>query len=147
MSIQFQAVLGRWNVESGTHLRTGTPYSSSTGGQPILSDDLETDHGGFKILEEPPYSAECWAEYACQYPTAEVYIVVRTELLQTAPDAVEFLRKWDFHAGIQIPAERFLEETGADDPEVAIWVLQNTTDWYDWVTLEARDKVLAALAG
>ena len=115
-------------------------------GPTILSEDLETDHGGFKILEEPPYSAECWAEYVCQYPTAEVYIVVRTELLQTAPDAVEFLRKWDFHAGIQIPAERYLEETGADDPEVAIWVLLNTTDWYDWVTPEARDKVLAALA-
>ena len=91
-------------------------------GPSVLSLKLETDHDGFKILEEPSYSEECWSKYACQYPTYEGFIVARTELLESAPDAVEFLRKWDFHAGLQVPAEQFRAETGADYENVALWV-------------------------
>ena len=116
-------------------------------GPTVLSHELKTEFGGFKILEEAAYSDSCWATtLACGYPTAKVHIVVRSELLQKAPDAVEFLQKWDFHAGNQLAAEDFLNASGADYPEVAIWFLRNTTDWHGWVTTEARDKVLDALS-
>lgn len=115
-------------------------------GPTVLSYDLETTYGGFKILEEPAYSKTCWVTtYACQYPTAEVHIVVRTELLQSAPDAVEFLKKWDFNAGNQLAAEGYMNVSGADFSEVATWFLRNTTEWQGWVTPEAREKVLAVL--
>ena len=116
-------------------------------GPTVLSHALETEFGGFKILEEPQYTDICFeTTYACSYPTAEVYIVVRSELLQSAPDAIEFLKKWDFHAGNQLAAERYWSEPGADYPDVALLFLRNSHEWQDWVTPEARAKVLAALA-
>ncbi len=115
-------------------------------GPTVLSHELETQFGGFKILEEPQFTDACWnTNFACQYPTAEVHIVVRTELLQSAPDAVEFLQKWDFHSGNQLAAEGYLNESAADYPDVALWFLRNTTEWQGWVTQEARNKILAAL--
>ena len=89
-------------------------------GPTVLSHELETQFGGFKILEEADYTDSCWANtLACKYPTAEVYIVVQSELLQSAPDAMEFLKKWDFHAGLQLAAEGYLHESGDDYPDVA----------------------------
>ena len=112
----------------------------------VLAQLLQTKYGGFKILEEPQYTESCFeTTYACAYPTAEVHIVVRTELLQTAPDAIEFLRNWDFHHTHQIAAEQYHSESGAAFSEVAAWFLHNTTQWQEWVTPEARDNVLAAL--
>ena len=62
--------------------------------------DIDTQFGGYFVLEGPPYTEECWAgNNACAYPTAEVAIVIRTELLDTAADAVAFLKRWDFNAG------------------------------------------------
>ncbi len=116
-------------------------------GPTVLSHALQTEFGGFKILEEAAYSDTCFAtDYRCSYPTAEVHIVVRSELLQLAPDAIELLRKWDFHAGNQLAAENYLNVSGADYPEVAAWFLRNTTDWQSWVTTEVRDKVIEALS-
>ncbi|MDE2969910.1 MAG: hypothetical protein OXT51_07395 [Chloroflexota bacterium] len=95
----------------------------------------------------PEYSDVCFAtHYRCDYPTAEVHIVVRSELLRSAPDAIEFLKKWDFHAGNQLTAEDYLNASGADYSEVAVWFLRNTTEWQSWVTPEAREKVFDGLS-
>ena len=115
-------------------------------GPTVLTHELQSQYGGFKILEEPVYSDTCWGTtQACQYPTAEVFIVVRSELLQTAPDAVRFLRKWDFHFGHQLAVEGYMNASGADLSAIALWFLRNTQEWQDWVTPEARNKVLDAL--
>ena len=117
-------------------------------GPTLLSQELETQYGGFKLLEEPEYTDACWqTDKACQYPTSEIFIVVRSELLRSAPDAIEFLKRWDFQADNQLAVEGYLEETGASFPDVALWFLRNTREWQDWVTPEARAKVLAALDG
>ena len=117
-------------------------------GPTLLSQELETQYGGFKLLEEPEYTDDCWqSDKGCQYPTTEIFIVVRSELLQSAPDAIEFLKRWDFQADNQLAVEGYLEETGASYPDVALWFLRNTREWQDWVTPEARAKVLAALDG
>ena len=58
------------------------------------------------ILEEPPYTEECWAQVsaarqdsamrpidqACQYPDFPIDKLVHTGLLKKAPDLVEMLR-------------------------------------------------------
>ena len=117
-------------------------------GPTVLSQELETQYGGFKLLEEPEYTDTCWqTDKACQYSTSEIFIVVRSELLQSAPDAIEFLKRWDFQADNQLAVEGYLEDTGASYPDVALWFLRNTREWQDWVTPEARAKVLAALDG
>ena len=116
-------------------------------GPTLLAQELETLHGGFKVLEEPEHTDACWrTNRACGYPTTEVYVVVRSELLQSAPDAIEFLRRWEFGADSQLAVEGYVEDAGVPYLEAAKWFLRNTTEWQTWVTPEARDKVLAALA-
>jgi glycine betaine/proline transport system substrate-binding protein len=115
-------------------------------GPTTLTHKIESEFGGYKILEEPPYSEECWAaDGGCAYPTAEVGIVVRTELQDSAPDIVNFLAKWDFSAGNQLAAEGYMNESGADFPAVATWFLQNTTEWKSWVTDDAVENIESGL--
>ena len=117
-------------------------------GPTTLSFKMATEFGGYYILEEQDYTDTCWdAGKTCAYPIAEIYIAVRTELAEKAPDLIEFLGKWDFNAGNQLAAEGYLEETGADFPEVADWFLENTEQWQEWVAAGVADKVLAGIKG
>ncbi len=117
-------------------------------GPTTLSHKLATEYGGYYILEEAEYSDECWESgKMCGYPLAEIFIGIRSELRDIAPDVVEFLKKWDFTAANQIAAETYLEETGADFDDVATWFLQNTEDWKNWVAPGIADRVLAGLEG
>lgn len=116
-------------------------------GPTVLSYDLDTKHGGFTFLEEPPYTEECWeGDSGCAYPTAEVLIVMRSDLADDAPELVEFLEKWDFNAGNQLAAEGYMNESGAEFPAVAEWFLKNTDEWKSWVSADALEKVEASLA-
>ena len=115
-------------------------------GPTTLSYKLDNEYGGYYILEEPEYTDECWESgKGCAYKLAEILIAVRSELIDSAPDVVEFLRNWDFTAGNQLAAEGYLEESGEDYSVVAEWFLQNTEDWKTWVAPGIADKVLAGL--
>ena len=117
-------------------------------GPTVLSHALDTEHGGFTHLEEAEYSDACWdGDQGCSYPIAEVLIVMRKDLINHAPDVVDFFSKWDFNAGNQLAAEGYMTDSGADFPEVAEWFLQNTDEWKNWVTPDALSKIEAALAG
>ncbi len=116
-------------------------------GPTVLSHELDTQFGGYSILEEVEYSDACWESgNECSYPIAEVLIVMRTDLIDAAPDVVEFFSKWNFNAGNQLAAEGYLNESGAEYPEVADWFLRNTDDWKSWVTADALEKIEEALA-
>ncbi len=115
-------------------------------GPTTLSYDLENDLGGYHILEEPPYSDECWSrDVGCAYQTTEVVIAMHEDLLEQAPDLIEFFEKWEFSAGIQRQAEAYLSQSGAGFPDVADWFLTNTTEWKSWVAPGVADDVLAAI--
>ena len=115
-------------------------------GPTTLSNDLANDYGGYYQLEEPPYTKECWdGDGGCGYDLAQVLIVMRNDLMAAAPDLVTFFEKWDFNAPNQLAASGYMAESGADFPDVAIWFLQNTEDWKQWVTADALDKVLASI--
>ena len=117
-------------------------------GPTTLSYNLATTFGGYYILEEEEYSDECWdSGKMCAYGLAEIYIGINTELKDTAPDVIEFLQKWDFNAGNQLAAEGYLEESGAEIDEVAVWFLQNTEEWKTWVDEGVADRVLKGIAG
>ncbi len=116
-------------------------------GPTVLAHDLQTKLGGYTILEEPPYTDACWdGDQGCEYPTAEVLIVIRTEL-EGQQDLVDLLTAWDFNAGNQLAVEGYMNETGEDFAASADWFLRNTEEWKSWVTPEALAKVEAALAG
>lgn len=114
-------------------------------GPTTLSHKLAAEHGGYVLLEEPPYSEECAAsDWNCEYPVAEVLVAMRTEIIEAAPEIAEFLTKWDFNAGNQLAAEGYMNDSGEDFPAVAIWFLQNTDDWKNWVGPGIADKVMAS---
>ena len=99
------------------------------------------------ILEEPPYTDACWAgDQGCAYTTAQILIVVRTELAEQQ-DLVDVLTKWDFSASNQLAVESYMNDSGEDFTTSADWFLKNTEAWKAWVTPEALAKNEAALAG
>ena len=117
-------------------------------GPTVLSNELNTMLGGYTILEEAEHTDECFeTDFTCSYPVSQVIIVVRTEIAEQAPEVVEFFDKWDFNAGNQLAAEGYLNESGAEYAEVAVWFLQNTEDWKNWVTPDALAKIEAAVGG
>lgn len=99
------------------------------------------------ILEEPPYSDECWAaDKACAYPEAKVLIMVNKSLADRAPEVVAFLEKWDFKAADQVATEIWMEENNEDSDAGALWYLRNFRDtWASFVPADVAAKVDAAL--
>ena len=115
-------------------------------GPTTLTDRLEREYNGYYILEEPEYTDACWAaDKGCAYAISEVYIAVRHELIESAPDIVELLRNWDFTGPLFIAANNYLAETDASYDEVAVWWLRNTDEWKEWVAPGVAEKVLAGL--
>ena len=69
-------------------------------GPTTLSNALSSEYGGYTLLEEPPYTAECWdAERNCGYSIAQVLIGMRRDLIDQAPDLVTFFEKWGLQRG------------------------------------------------
>ena len=84
---------------------------------------------------------------ACAYPDSNIIIAVNSDLLHSAPDVVDMLRRWDFNLDAYKTAFRWQGATGVTDPNsTAIWWLQsNSKIWSEWVTAEAAANVQAAL--
>ena len=99
-------------------------------------------------LEEPEWTEECWnSDQGCAYPDSEVRIAVHRDLLDGAPDIVEFLRAWDFAASVQVESEIWLADNNATPDEAAIWYLNNNVDvWAAYVPADVAERVEAALA-
>ncbi len=62
-------------------------------GPTTLTHKLNTELGGYYLLEEPRYSDACWeGEFACAYPLAEVLIVMHNEVAWSR-------RTWSTYSG------------------------------------------------
>ena len=121
--------------------------------EPWLGYTWETDDTALELdlvlLEEPPYSDECWfTTKACGYENATVLIAVNPSLPIEAPDVVEFLRNWDFDANFAKESVKWsVQNPDASTADVALWWLNSKGDiWESWVTPDAAAKVKAALA-
>ncbi len=115
------------------------------------------------VLEEPPYSEECWekvtaaredeslrpVDEACAYETLPLEKLAHSGLLDKAPDVVEMLRK--MNVGLEPINETlaWAKENGVEAgawEAAAIYYLQNYEDrWKNWVTPEAYDKIKKAM--
>jgi glycine betaine/proline transport system substrate-binding protein len=113
------------------------------------------------ILEEPPYNEETWAKIAaaqedeslrpideaCAYETLPIDILAASGLLEKAPDVVEMLK--GMNVGLE-PINKVLawadENKVESGEQVAIhYLLEYEDRWQNWVTPEARDKVMRAI--
>ena len=100
-------------------------------------------------LEEPPYSDECWdTTKACGYEDATIIVAVNTQMLDMAPDVVDFLRNWTFDIEAYKTVTAWQQENpDADTNDAALWWLSNNeAEWGQWLTAEASSAVAAALA-
>ena len=100
-------------------------------------------------LEEPPYDqAEYDAEtYGCAFCPTQVNIIVNAEFAKRAPDAVEFFRKYETTAAQNNKVLAYMQETGADTTEAAIYFLKEYEPvWTQWVSADVANKVKTALA-
>ncbi len=106
------------------------------------------------VIEEPPFDQALWADnFACSYPPTHVNIVVHVNLLERAPQAVEFLKKYKTDIEIN---NRFLARMDnnlgyADEKKIsiqkaALWFLKYYEPlWTGWVPEEVAKKVKAVL--
>lgn len=99
-------------------------------------------------LSEPAYSPECWqTDMACAYEDSTVLIGISYDLLNTAPDFVDALRKWDFNIdAVYSPIYRwqYLHPNASAEDVVVCW-MKNSGIWKNWVTEEAAASIQAAL--
>ena len=99
-------------------------------------------------LEEPAFTDECWAtDMACKYGPTDIYIGVRTSLIERAPDVIDVFKKWSF----DIPEYDTVALWRRDNPNADIgdsafwWLSTNRDVWSTWVTPEAATAINAAL--
>ena len=98
---------------------------------------LVSDYGGYLRLEEPESTPECEehigathdnpvdTEVACEYADARVVIAMRTDLIEKAPDVVDFFEAYELSDdGIFTLLARYAD-TGEDAVDIASWWLQN----------------------
>ena len=99
-------------------------------------------------LEEPEWTQECWdSGKACAYPASAVRIAVASELVDRAPDVVEFLRAWDFKANEQVGTDIWMSDNDETPEAAAIYYLRTYRDvWTAFVPDDVAAKVDAALA-
>ena len=93
-------------------------------------------------LEEPACGGSAGPETGCGYPVANIRIAVHPTLVPRAPEVIEFLRKWDFTAAVDVAANAYKAETDASFEEVATWFLKNhEASWTQWVPADVAQKV------
>ena len=95
-------------------------------------------------LKEPVCAAGADPDSGCGYPVAKIRIAVHPTLVPRAPDVIEFLRKWDFTAAVDVAANAYKAEFDASFDEVATWFLKNhEAAWTQWVPADVAQKVKA----
>ena len=127
-------------------------YGAYDKGEPWLGYQWGTNDPALLLdlvrLEEPAYSEECWmTTKACGYQDATILVAVRPDLLERAPDVVEFLRAWDFNIAVYKEVATWQDENpDASVNDAALWWLNSKRDiWSAWVTAEAAAGIDAAL--
>ena len=97
------------------------------------------------LLEEPACGVGQEPIAGCAYGIASIRIAVHPTLVR-APEIIEFLRRWDFSAEVDVAANSYKAEAEATFEETAIWFLKNHEgSWTKWVPSDVAANVKAAL--
>ncbi|MGI6225507.1 MAG: ABC transporter substrate-binding protein [Peptococcales bacterium] len=95
------------------------------------------------LLEDEKYNDELWENgYRCEFPPVPVTVAVNKDVLNDAPDVVEFLKNYQTSSALTSEALAYMQENGTDAKETAQWFIKNYEDlWTKWVPQEIADKV------
>lgn len=99
------------------------------------------------LLEDEPYSKEKWdGGYACKWPSQKVTIAVYKDVINDAPEVVEFLKEYKTSSELTSKALAYMQDNDADTKEAAKWFLKENMDiWTKWVPVDVANKVKEAL--
>lgn len=99
------------------------------------------------LLEEPAYDEKVWKETRMtKFPPNDVVTAVHKDLPEQAPEAVEFLKKYETSSALTEEALQYMEDEGASAEEAAIWWMkENEEVWTKWIPEETVQKVMEAL--
>lgn len=100
------------------------------------------------LLEEPAYDEDVWNDnYACGWPSVDLFIASHTGFTDTAPDLTTMFSKWKLDTATLDEVLAYMYDTGGEPIDAAIWFLKNKESvWTKFVTSEAAEKVKEALA-
>jgi len=91
-------------------------------------------------------SANCTNPKPSAYPENPVFTAVNTEFARQAPALIAFMSKMSIPLDEMNAMLAYMEESGDDAGDVALWFLKNKTDlWSEWVPAEVAERVKAAL--
>ena len=95
------------------------------------------------LLEDVPYDEEKWEDgYRCEFKPVNVTVAAHNELLNTAPDVVEFLKNYTTSSALTANALAYIEENDVDADAAAKWFLKEHEDlWTKWVSEEVAQKI------
>jgi glycine betaine/proline transport system substrate-binding protein len=82
-----------------------------------------------------------------ELPPVLINVLINPELLDTAPDVVEFLENYNTTVAMNNEFLSKMEELDTDAEGAAIWFLKNREDvWTTWVSSSTAEKVKSALS-
>lgn len=99
------------------------------------------------LLEDAPFDEAKWEDgYKCEFKPVNVTVAVNSELLDTAPEVVEFLKNYRTSSALTAEALAYMQEKEVDTDATAKWFLKEHEDlWTKWVPEEVAQKVKAAI--
>lgn len=115
------------------------------------------------LLEEPPYSEECWAlvrkgvagdiplnqippEAGCAWEDAPVVKGVHPSLKERAPEVVAFLERFMIPTEDLNKISAYMEENDVEADQAALWFFANYQElWRSWMPDDVAKKVEQAL--
>jgi glycine betaine/proline transport system substrate-binding protein len=99
------------------------------------------------LLEDEPYDEAKWENgYACEFPGVKVTVAVNKEMIEKAPEVVEFLKNYETSSELTNKMLAYMQENNAEADEAAKWFLQEYEDlWTEWLPEDIASKVKEAL--
>jgi len=71
---------------------------------------------------------------------------VNAKLIKSAPDVVEFLKKYETTSAIHNKSLAYMEDNKAKVDDAALWFLKEYESlWSEWVTADVKNKVKKSL--
>lgn len=99
------------------------------------------------LLEEAPYEETEWIETAgTEFPPNDVTVAVHHQLVDQAPDVVDFLSNYETSSELTEEALLYMVENDVDHIEAALWWMKEyEAIWTEWVPEDVAEKVKESL--
>ncbi len=96
----------------------------------------------FVLLEDEPYDSDLYHEGKCECPSVKVTVCTSNSFYANNPEFCGFLSKYRTSSALTSEALAYIEETGADYKEAAVWFLNENSDIVKgWLTDEQADAL------